>query len=192
MTTLPKKGCCATRLGPLIGIEKKEKIGPLAHPRQVNGVQSPPLASMGAPRLAWQLSFAAGLLTVGAGLYILAQPSGLSLRDHSDFVGMTGEQLAASSPRVFEFVNQEVRLVGILFAGLGFLIAAVSWGGLRWGERWAWLALAGAAGFSAGYLGVAAGHHPPGGVEFIGLAAIVALQTAGLALGLPALQAPSK
>ncbi len=139
-------------------------------------------------RLAWLFPFAAGLLTVGAGLYILAQPHGLSPRDHSDFAGVTGEQLAASSPRLFVFVNQEVRLVGVLFAGFGFLIAAISWGGLRRGERWAWLALAGALGFSLGYLWVAAGHHPPGGVEFIGLAAIAALQAVGLALGLPVLK----
>lgn len=141
-------------------------------------------------RFAWMFPFIAGLLTVGAGLYILAQPSGLSLRDHSDFVGMIGEQLAASSPRVFAFVNQEVRLVGVLFAGLGFLIAAISWGGLRRGERWAWLTLLGALSFSLGYLWVAAGHHPAGGVEFIGLAAISALQMVGLVLGLPALKGP--
>lgn len=141
-------------------------------------------------RLAWWFPFAAGLLTVGAGLYILAQPHGLALRDHSDFTGVTGEQLAASAPRLFAFVNQEVRLVGVLFAGLGFLTAAVSWGGLRRGARWAWLALAGALGISLGYLGVAAGHHPAGGAEFIGLAAIPALQAVGLALGLPALQRP--
>jgi hypothetical protein len=143
---------------------------------------------MDALRIAWLLPFAAGLLALGSGLYLLALPDGLAVKAHADFVGRTSAQLAASDPRMLDFLTQEVRLIGALMVGAGLLLALVSWGGLRTGQRWAWLAVAGSLGVSLLALAVGAGHHPVGDEGFGALSAIAALQMVGLALGLPALK----
>lgn len=151
--------------------------------------QIPTLGFMSAAqRLAWLPPFIAGLLALGSGLYLLALPDGLAVKAHSDYVGMTSAQLAASNPRMLSFLTQEVRLIGVVMAGMGLLLALVSRGGLRRNQRWAWFAVAGGLVASLAALAIGSGHHPVGDEGFSALAAISALQMAGLALGLPALR----
>ncbi|MBI4362951.1 MAG: hypothetical protein HY558_07235 [Euryarchaeota archaeon] len=145
---------------------------------------------MSAPisKAAWILPLLAGLLAIGAGLYLLAQPDGLAIPAHANYLHMTSAQLRASNPVMLDFITQEVRLIGVLLAGTGFLAAAVSWGGLRRGQRWAWYALAGSTLASLGTVLVCTGHHPITDEGFLGLAVIAALQALGLLLGTSALR----
>ena len=85
---------------------------------------------------AWIAVLMLGVLMLGAGLFILGQPV-----DAADFEGETGiawEEYQTSDPEAADYLVREARLLGVSFAVLGGVAAAVAATLLRAGNRTAW------------------------------------------------------
>jgi uncharacterized membrane protein HdeD (DUF308 family) len=85
---------------------------------------------------AWVASLILGIMMLGAGLFILSQPV-----DANDFEAATGivwEEYQTADPEAADYLVREAQLLGVSFAVLGGIAAALAWTMLRRGNRTAW------------------------------------------------------
>ena len=81
----------------------------------------------------------AGVGLIGYGLLILIRnfTGFIELGLTSDLVGGTPEQIAAFSPRLYDYISHvQVALAGLIVA-LGVAVVMLAWFGIRSGQRWA-------------------------------------------------------
>lgn len=90
-------------------------------------------------QISWVVLFAISALMALLSLWIISAPV-----DPDAFQTSTGQSwpaFSSASPRVAQFLEREVRLLGVSHAGVSLLAAAVTWIWLRTGDRRATAAL---------------------------------------------------
>lgn len=98
----------------------------------------------------WALALGAGLCTIGVLAWCVAATTTLLPYDE-EFVGLTRAQIAAADPRILAFMTHDrITLAGVLIA-VGLMYVVLARRALRYGERWAWdaVALSAAIGFAS-------------------------------------------
>lgn len=98
----------------------------------------------------WALALGAGLCTIGVLAWCVAATTTLLPYDE-EFVGLTRAQIAAADPRILAFMTHDrITLAGVLIA-VGLMYVVLAQRALRYGERWAWdaVALSAAIGFAS-------------------------------------------
>jgi uncharacterized membrane protein HdeD (DUF308 family) len=86
---------------------------------------------------AWIATLILGVLMLGAGLFILSQP--VDANDFETATGIVWEEYQASDSEAADYLVREARLLGVAFAVLGGVAAALAWTLLRAGSRTAWV-----------------------------------------------------
>lgn len=101
----------------------------------------------------WALALGAGLCTIGGLAWWVAATTTLLPYDE-EFLGLTRAQIAAADPRILAFMTHDrITLAGVLIA-VGLMYIVLARRALRYGERWAWeaVALSAAIGFGSFFL----------------------------------------
>lgn len=95
------------------------------------------------PAASWATLAGIGVLAVIMGVsFVLLRPLIVLLPEDQRFTGITPEQLKALNGQLFVWIGMVFRSWGAFAIGLGTMIAAVAGTSYRYGDRWAWWALA--------------------------------------------------
>jgi hypothetical protein len=89
-------------------------------------------------RNAWKVVFGLFILILYLGIGEFIQGQGGDPGMVEAVSGIPWQELKASNPGVAHLLDVETRIIGSLWVGFGLAGAALSFIGLRQGERWAW------------------------------------------------------